>query len=142
MIYCDPGSYFRKVLVPAPVPVRFQFRIPTYFAQFFNNKFCLPNLAFSVLEASLFPAGSGSKFGSGNKTGTEMGYGSGSGSAKAKVAVAVPAPVPQHCSFCRFNSIFRSSCDNPYNSESINLNFNGSIVMKPNMTFHRTFTLL
>jgi hypothetical protein len=95
-----------------------------------------------VLEASLFPEGSGSKSGSGNETGTETGYCSGSGSAKAKVAVAVPAPVPQHCSFCRFNSIFRSSCDNPYNSENINLNFNGSIVMKPNIKFHPTFYLV
>jgi hypothetical protein len=53
-------------------------------------------------------------------TGTEMRYGSGSGSAKAKFAFRF-RPVPQHCSCCRFN--------NPYNSEKINLVFNGCIIM-------------
>jgi hypothetical protein len=45
------GSYFGKVLVPVPAPVP----IRTYLARFFNNKKCVQTLAFSILEAVLFP---------------------------------------------------------------------------------------
>jgi hypothetical protein len=38
------------VLDPAPVPVP----DPDYFAQFFNNKIFVQNLAFSMLEVALF----------------------------------------------------------------------------------------
>jgi hypothetical protein len=58
---CDCGSgsssYFGKVLVPAPAPVPvsawFQFRIQTYLAQFYKKY--VQNLAFSMIEAVLFP---------------------------------------------------------------------------------------
>jgi hypothetical protein len=56
------------VLVPFPVPTvgtlekfwfrirfRFQFRIRTYLATFFKSKKFVQNLAFSMLEAALFP---------------------------------------------------------------------------------------
>jgi hypothetical protein len=89
--------------VPVPVPTLekfwFMFRIQTYLAQFFNNKFFLPILSFSMLETALFPrklaynfgffdfcftfyVGSGSKSGSG--TGPGMHYNCVSGSANAK----------------------------------------------------------
>jgi hypothetical protein len=55
VIYCGSGSSFGKVLVlvPVPVPVQDQDLFSTVFKV--NNKKFVKNLAFSVLEAALFP---------------------------------------------------------------------------------------
>ncbi len=52
--YCGSGSYFGKVLVPVPVPVSVPNpdRLSTDFQQ---QIFFIQNLAFSLLEAALFP---------------------------------------------------------------------------------------
>jgi hypothetical protein len=49
MIYCGSGSgsYFRKVFVPVPDP--------DLLSIVFNNKKFIQNLAFSMLEAAMFP---------------------------------------------------------------------------------------
>jgi len=64
MIYCgyDSGSYFGKVLFRFEFEFQFQFLIQTYLAQFFNNKKFVQNLAFSMLDAALFPRKSPSNF--------------------------------------------------------------------------------
>ncbi len=66
MIYCGSGSYIGKVLVlvPVPVPVMVTVPDPDLFAQFFNNKIFVQNLAISALglEASLFPRKFASNF--------------------------------------------------------------------------------
>jgi hypothetical protein len=101
MIYCGSGS-FGNVLVPVPAPVPVP--EPDLFSTVFNNKIFVQNLAFSMLEAALFPRKyrlyffffffliyleSGSKSGFGTRTGTHYG----SGSVKAIIAFpAAPAP--------------------------------------------------
>jgi hypothetical protein len=54
MIYCGSDSYFGKVLVPVPDP--------ELISTVFNHKKCVQNLAFSILDAALFPRKLASKF--------------------------------------------------------------------------------
>jgi hypothetical protein len=56
MIYCGSGSYFGKVLLPVPAPVPFPVQEPGLLSkQFFNTQKFVQNIAFSMLEAALFP---------------------------------------------------------------------------------------
>jgi hypothetical protein len=59
MIYCGSGSYFGKILIAHPAPVQVPDPVPVpdpyLFNTVFNNKKFVQNLAFSVLEAALFP---------------------------------------------------------------------------------------
>ncbi len=57
--FTSSGFYFDKILVPVPapnpVPAPVPVPDPDYLAQFFSNKKFVQNLAFSMLEAALFP---------------------------------------------------------------------------------------
>jgi hypothetical protein len=67
-MYCGSGSssYFRKVLVPVPilvpVPVPFSIPGPDMFSTVYQQQKFVQNLAFTMLEAALFPRKLASNF--------------------------------------------------------------------------------